>query len=56
MKYTCNLINNEYCLFDSEEFNNKKILKSWAKNRGKNYTVIIVDNKNNEIIQEYKGR
>ncbi len=56
MKYTVNLINDDGCLFDTDEFDNKAVAKSWATGHGTNYKAVLVLNETNEILKEWRPR
>lgn len=53
-KYRIELVNNNGCLFDSIEGDNKKDLIAWARGRGGNYKAILY--KGQEIIKEWEPR
>lgn len=50
------LINNQGCVFDREEFSSKTAALKWARGRGEDYKLAMIDEVTGETVVIHKWR
>lgn len=54
-KYRAYLRNNQGCIFDRSYFSSLQALRSWARDRGGNYELIIELNDGSELVYQIRN-